>query len=136
MAAADCRAVAAIGLAVLAAACSNLPYSPCPIEFDGPLPEDAFVRARQVLAARYGALAVVDATAFRLQTDWVAADDRNGQRRVTVFRDAGGLGLVVELRPLLEPLVGLPYWGEVRGDPAAERQLAGLLQRALTPTSR
>jgi hypothetical protein len=50
-----------------------------------------------------------------------------------VFHEAAGLAVVVETRALVEPMFGLPRWSTVRGDPAAERELVGLLQDGLTP---
>lgn len=120
-------------LAALAfAACATSPYAACPVELDGPLPEDAFAQCKQVLVQRYGSLVIADEAAFRLQTDWQGTNDPPGKRRATVFHDAEGLVVVVELRRLTEPLFGLPEWGAVRGDAAAERELAGQLRKGLS----
>jgi hypothetical protein len=117
--------------------CAAAPYSACPIDFPGGLPPHAFAACRDVLVARFGALVTVDAAAFRLQSDWVGCTDLPGERRASVFRQgdgaAAGLGVVVELRRLSEPLVGLPRWTAPRGDAAAERELAELLRRAIDP---
>lgn len=123
----------ALAAALGAGACSGLPYAACPVGLDRALPTDAFARSKRVLMARYGALAVVDPDAFLLQTDWTAVDDPPGERRASVFRDGEDLAVLVEARSLVEPVFGLPYWGSIRGDHAAERQLAEHLRAALSP---
>jgi len=137
MAAADRRLPARTGAAVLAgllgAACAAPPYAPCPVELDGPLPADAFAQCQRVLLERCGSLAVADAAAFRLQTDWFASDNPPREHRATVFHEPEGLVVVVETRALHTPLFGLPRWSELRGDAAAERELAGYLQKGLSP---
>ena len=130
------RSWAVVGLCTLAAGCANLSYSPCPVELDGPMRADAFDITKQVLAARFGSLAFVDAATFRLQTGWVHAEGHAGQRRATVFRDGDGLELIVEVRSIHEPLIGLPHWGPSRGDSVAERELAAILGRELSPERR
>lgn len=114
-----------------AAACTLAPYAPCPVELDGPLPADAFALCKRVLVARFGPLLTADPQAFLLQTGWTAAADAQGERRAAVFLDQGGLAVVVESRWLAEPLIGLPHWSAVRGDPVAERELAELLRTEL-----
>lgn len=119
--------------ATLAGACASVPYAPCPVGLAG-LPPDAFARCLDVLQQRYGPLVVADAGAFRLQSGWQASVDPPGERRATVFRDGGAdLAVVVELRWLSLPVVGLPGWTEPRGDAAAERELAAALRVALAP---
>lgn len=120
--------------ATLWAGCATEPYSAYPLDLPGGLSTNAFAVCRTVLAAQHGPLVVDDEPAFRLQTGWTACDDVPGERRASVFRSAsGGLGVVVELRRLTEPLLGLPHWTAPRGDAAAERELAELLRAALSP---
>ncbi len=137
MAGAERRRVWLAAFVATAAGCAASAYSACPIDFPGGLPPHAFVACRDLLAARFGALVVVDAAAFRLQTGWVACSDLQGERRASVFRQTdgavAGLGVVVELRRLSEPLLGLPRWTAPRGDAAAERELADLLRAAINP---
>lgn len=116
------------------AACRAPGYSPYPLDLGSALPPDAFARCRDVLLHRYEALERVDEQAFLLQTDWSPSHDPPGQRRASVYLDpevAGSVAVVVELRRLKVPLVGLPAWGEPRGDAAAERDLADALREAL-----
>ncbi|MEO6595388.1 MAG: hypothetical protein ABIP94_11605 [Planctomycetota bacterium] len=127
---------AAVLMTLCGIACSTSTYSPCPIEVDGALPADAFLRCKEILQSRFGAFAVVDENAFLLQTAWLATADPPGEQRAAVFRDASprdpeGLAIVVEVRRLAEPMIGLPTWTAARGDPAAERELAELLRRGL-----
>ena len=114
------------------AACAGLPYAPYPLDLASGLPPDAFPRCQDVLRHRYGSIAVADAAAFRLQTEWMPTAEPPGERRAAVFRtDDGGLAVVVELRRLSEPLFGVPRWTEPRGWSEAERELADWLQAAL-----
>ena len=117
-----------------AAGCGAPSYSPYPLDLGESLPGDAFARCRDVLMHRYEALVRADPAAFLLQTEWAPSQDPPGQRRASVFRDPdvpGSLAVVVELRRLRIPLLGLPGWGEPRGDAAAERDLADSLREAL-----
>lgn len=136
MAGADRRApvLSALTFAALAVACATPAYAPCPVECVQPLPADAFARCRGVLQSTYGAIAESDEATFRLQTGWLPIADPPGERRATVFRDtdAGNdLAVVVELRWITMPVVGLPSWTEPHGDDAAERELAAALRSAL-----
>ena len=126
------RKMLTVVLPVIVAGCAGLPYSACPVELQGPMPDDAFAIAKRVVAARFGPLAEVDPEAFRLQSDWLAVDDPPGQRRASVFRDGEDLAVIVEARSLVEPMFGLPHWGSIRGDAASERELAELLCAALS----
>jgi len=123
--------------AAAAAGCAGPSYSAYPLDLPGGVPAHAFAVCRDALAARFGALVTVDAAAFLLQTDWVACADLPGERRASVFRQTdgavAGLGVVVEVRRLTEPLLGLPRWTAPRGDAAAERELADLLRAAINP---
>jgi hypothetical protein len=119
-----------------ASACAVQPYSPCPVDVPAALPAGAFAACRQVLADSYGTVVVADEQAFLLQTAW-APTDPAGERRAAVFRDPtssspDALAVVVEVRRISEPLLGLPQWTAPRGDPAAERELAESLAAALT----
>lgn len=122
-------------LAVALAACASPPYAPCPVELEQALPADAFDRCRDVLLREYGAIAEADAAAFRLQTRWQPIADPPGERRATVFLDPDApvtdLAVVVELRWLSTPWLGVPEWTVARGDAPAERELAGALRDAL-----
>ena len=120
-------------LGVLIAACAAPTYAPCPVELDGPLPQDAFAQCQSVLVERYGSVVIADAASFRLQTDWLLSNNPPRESRATVFQDPQGLVVVVETRALAEPLFGLPQWSSVRGDAAAERELAAQLQAVLNP---
>jgi len=126
---------AAFWMALLAsaagAACTVAPYEPCPVELEAPLPVDAFAVCQRVLVARYGPLLTADPQAFLLQTGWARVTDFDGERRASVFLDQGNPAVVVESRWLTEPLFGLPHWSAVRGDLAAERELAELLRTEL-----
>jgi hypothetical protein len=116
------------------AACSTAAYDPLAVELPaGGLPADAFARCRAVLTARFRALTTDDEATFRLQTDWAdELDDQSRQRRATVFRHQGGIGLVVELRYLrLRWFERLPAWSEPRPDRDAERDLGRALAQAL-----
>jgi hypothetical protein len=122
-------------LAVLTAACAPSTYAPCPVDVRD-LPADAFARCRGVLEERVGAMAVADEQAFLLQTAWVPFGDK-AERRASVFRDPApgvpsALAVVVEVRHIREPLVGLPEWSDSRGDPETERELADALVEALS----
>ncbi len=124
--------LAACALGVVA--CAGPAYAPCPVTLEAALPTDAFARCRSVLRREYHELAVADEAAFRLQTAWVAVDEPPGERRATVFcdrADGAGLWVIVELRRVTLPLLGLPGWTEPRGDDAAERALARALQDEL-----
>lgn len=122
----------ALGLALLAAGCAAPAYRPLPVALPATLPAEAFARCKAVVAQRYGSLAMVDAAAFRIQSDWAyGADDPPLERRATVFRDRGELMVVVEVRWLAQPTVGLPHWTSPRGDADAENRLAEALQAAL-----
>lgn len=125
--------VSAFATLAIAAACTTLPYSPCPVELEHGVPADAFERCKAVVRARYGGFVELDPVDFRLATDWLPVASPTGQRRASVFRDGDDLAVVVEARSLVEPPLGLPYWGSVRGDPAAERELAEQLRRVLEP---
>lgn len=118
-------------LPALVAACA-VAYRPCPVDVPGPLPADAFDRCREALLARYETLVLAQAQPLRLQTDWLDAPEVRGERRVSVFTDEAGLAVVVEVRWLREPWFGAPEWSSVRGDPAAEREVADWLRAALT----
>lgn len=123
-------------LAALAgsSACGAPGYSPYPLDLGEALPDDAFSRCREVLLRRFEALVRADEEAFLLQTDWSPVPDPPGQRRASLFLDPevpGSVAVVVELRRLEIPLVGLPAWGVARGDAAAERELADELREAL-----
>lgn len=122
-------------LGLLLGACATLPYAACPVELEGDLPADAFARCKRLLGTRYGGLTVADEAAFLLQTTWALVAEPQGERRASVFLDAGQLAVVVESRWLAEPLVGLPRWSSVRGDPFAERELAELLAAELRPAT-
>jgi hypothetical protein len=132
------RCAAPLALAaglLLVTACAAPGYAPYPLELEAELPPDAFARCRLVLLREYGAIAVDDAAAFRLQTPWVPVDDPPGERRATVYRERAGdadeLAIVVELRRVTVPVLGVPGWTEPRGDEHAERALARLLEDAL-----
>ena len=129
-----CRG-ALLAVALAAVACATGSYSACPVGLDTAPSADAFAVCRDLLGSRFGALVLADAGAFRLQTAWSATPDEAAERRATVFRtDAGhaaDLAVVVEVRRLREPLLGLPGWTEPRGDAAAERELAAALRAAL-----
>lgn len=124
-----------LGVAALLVACHAGGYPPCPVELRGGLPADAFARCRSVMLQHYGALAVADEASFLLQTPWVDVDDPPGERRASVFRDPAAshddLAVVVELRWVSVPPLGLPEWSEPRGDAAAERELAAALRAEL-----
>lgn len=123
-----------LALAAVCAACPAPGYSPYPLDLGDSLPRDAFARCRAVLLHRYEALLRADERAFLLQTDWAPSASPPGQRRASVFLDPdvqGSVAVVVELRRLRVPLVGLPSWTAPRGDAAAERELADALREAL-----
>lgn len=128
--------IVAVGVAALLAACAGVGYAPCPVDCARPLTVADFGIARDLLATRFGALAVADEASFRLQTKWCAVTAPVGERRATIFRDGDGFAVVVELRPLVEPVVGMPYWAPARGDTAAERELADLLGAELAAAAR
>jgi hypothetical protein len=116
---------------LLPVACTVRPYEPCPVAWSGPLPADAFATCQRVLAARYGALQVADPEAFLLQSAWAPVADPPGERRASVFLDRGELAVVVEVRWVREPVLGLPEWSSIAADQAAERQLAVALAEQL-----
>lgn len=122
-------------LGLLLGACASLPYAACPVELEGDLPADAFARCKRLLGTRYGGITIADEAAFLLQTTWTMVAEPQGERRASVFLESGQLAVVVESRWLAEPLVGLPRWSSVRGDPFAERELAELLAAELRPAT-
>ncbi len=119
---------------LLAVSCSPVSYSAYPLDLTHDLPSDAFARCRMVLLNHYETLAFSDAESFRLETDWMPSANPPGERRATVYRDetrASSLAIVVELRRLTVPLIGLPHWTSARGDAHSERQLAEWLRESL-----
>jgi len=119
---------------LLLAGCTTPGYSAYPLDLEHKLPNDAFERCRSVLLDRYGTLSYSDPRDFRLETAWQPIADPVGERRATVFRDPehkDSLAIIVELRRLTVPLVGVPHWTSVRGDDGAERELAELLRESL-----
>lgn len=124
----------AVVLGASLAGCGTVGYSPYPLDLPHKLPADAFARCREVLLDRYGTLAHSDAHGFRLESAWQPVADPPGERRATIYRDQqhpDSLAIVVELRRLAIPLVGVPHWTSPRGDQAAERELAGWLRESL-----
>lgn len=125
---------AAVLLLLLAVSCSPVGYSPYPLDLAHKLPPDAFARCRAVLLNHYDTLAFSDVESFRLETEWLPIADPPGERRATVYRDVArpaSLAVVVELRRLAVPLIGLPHWTTARGDAYSERQLAEWLRESL-----
>lgn len=125
----------ALWLLLLSGACQVQPYDPFPIAPVGGLPPDAFVRCCDLLAARELRIAERDPAAFRVQTHWgpLAGTRATAQQRVALFRHAGGLGLLVEVRYLRQGLLdGLPEWTSARPDPDLERELGEALTAALS----
>lgn len=121
--------------ACLAAGCNSVAgYSAFPLDLGIALPSDAFSRCRSVLLREFETLSQADAASFRLQTAWQPIADPPGERRATVYRDDSrddSLAVIVELRRLSVPLIGVPHWTAPRGDGAAERRLAEQLTEAL-----
>lgn len=116
------------------ASCATTGYSPYPLDLEHKLPADAFARCREVLLNHYDTIAYSDAQSFRLETEWLPTSDPPGERRATVYRDearAASLAVVVELRRLTVPLIGMPHWTTSRGDAYSERQLAEWLRESL-----
>ena len=98
-----------------------------------PIGEPTFVTVADVARARFPRLLVCDPKAFRLQSDWVEAEDGAvpGRRRLTVFSTAPGrVAVVVEVSWLHTGLDSTPYWSAPVGDAAAERELAAALRAA------
>ena len=132
------RSLVVVGATMAGAmtACATAAYAPCPVPWNGPLPDDAFERCKAVLDRHADRLAIADRQPLRLQTDGVAADDVAGERRWTVLGDDSiapvGLAVVVELRCLREPWLGAPGWGAPSGDPFVERAFAAELAEALS----
>lgn len=121
-------------LALALPGCASPGYSPYPLDLEHKLPPDAFERCRAVLLHRYGTLTQADERSFRLETAWQPVADPVGERRAAVFRDPDhkdSLAIVVELRRLSVPIVGVPHWTTARGDDQAERELAELLRESL-----
>lgn len=121
-------------LLVVLGGCRALTYSPYPLDLDHDLPADAFARCREVLLRRFDVLTHSDPVAFQLQTGWAPSQDPPGERRASVFLDPAfdrSLAVVVELRRLTTPFLGLPRWTDPRGDAVAERALAAALREAL-----
>lgn len=131
--AARSAAQTAVLLFALAAACAGPGYAPYPLQV-GALPEGAFAGCRDLLLREFGALDESDAEAFRLQTAWAPLRDPPGERRASVYRDGARpseLSVVVELRWLRVPVLGMPHWTTPRGDDAAERALAERLREVI-----
>ena len=124
----------ALGLSgLLAGACATGSYEPLVLTADK-LPADAFARCHDLLLTRFGRLVVMDASAFRLQTDWAPMSNSEiaGQQRATLFREPDGLGVVVEARYLDRGWFGrLPEWTPPRPDARLEGELVELLEGAL-----
>ncbi|MFT7535106.1 MAG: hypothetical protein ACI85K_001057 [Hyphomicrobiaceae bacterium] len=121
-------------LLLLVASCSSAGYSPYPLDLEHKLPNDAFARCRAVLLNHYDTIAFSDAENFRLETEWLPISEPPGERRATVYRELAlpaSLAVVVELRRLTVPLIGVPHWTTARGDNYAERQLAEWLRECL-----
>lgn len=127
-----CDRVVVLAFAGLFGGACSVAYRPCPVGVAAPLPQDTFARSADALRARYGGLSVAEQEPLRLQTDWVESQDLPGERRFSVFVDRDELVVVAEVRWLREPWFGPPEWSEVRGDPAAERELADFLRGLLT----
>lgn len=126
--------VALLATLAVAAACAAPGYSPFPLDLEHRLPADAFDRCRDVLLRRFVTLTRTDRQGFLIQTAWAPSQDPPGERRASVFLDpavSDSLAVVVELRRLRVPLIGMPSWTEPRGDAAAERALAEVLRAAL-----
>jgi hypothetical protein len=125
-----------LAFALALGACATPAYAPCPVDA-APLPEDAFARCQATVRRLYGGVAEADAATCRVQSVWTPVADPPGERRATVFRDDAApddLAVIVELRWLSVPWLGLPQWTTARGDAAAERELANALREALTPS--
>lgn len=121
-------------LLLLVASCSSASYSPYPLDLGHKLPDDAFARCRAVLLNHYDTIAFSDAESFRLETEWLLISDPPGKRRATVYREqsrSDSLAVIVELRRLTVPLIGMPRWTMARGDGYSERQLADWLRESL-----
>ncbi|MFT4514128.1 MAG: hypothetical protein ACI89X_000810 [Planctomycetota bacterium] len=121
-------------LLLFVTSCSSAGYSPYPLDLEHKLPADAFARCRAVLLSHYDTLAYSDAESFRLETEWLPIADPPGERRATVYRESArpaSLAIVVELRRLTVPLIGVPHWTAARGDDYSERQLADWLRESL-----
>jgi hypothetical protein len=134
MARSDLRC-ATVLLLLLVGSCSAAGYSAYPLDLAHKLPPDAFARCRAVLLNHYDTLAFSDVESFRLETEWLPIADPPGERRATVYRDVtrpASLAVVVELRRLAVPLIGLPHWTTARGDAYSERQLAEWLRESLS----
>lgn len=96
------------------------------------MPDGAFAACRDTLLRHYGSLHTVDEQAFLLQTEWLPVADPAGEQRASVFRDdSGDLAVVVELRRITDPMLGLPTWTVPRGWDDAERELAERLRAVL-----
>ena len=133
MARTDLRGLFAL-LLLMVSSCASPGYSPYPLDLEHKLPADAFGRCRSVLLNHFDTIAYSDAEAFRLETEWLPVSDPPGERRATVFRDEtmpSSLSVVVELRRLTVPLIGVPHWTTSRGDAYSERQLAERLRESL-----
>jgi hypothetical protein len=123
----------AFALLLVAAAACAVPYEPAAATVPA-LPADAFARALDVVRVQYPRLAVADAGAFKIQSQWLPFDraQATGERRATVYLDGGDrLCVVVETRYLGVGLLGEPSWSSVRGDPQLERELLEALVQAL-----
>ena len=126
--------VALLTTLAVVGACASPGYSPFPLDLESGLPPDAFDRCRDVLLRRFATLTRIERQNFLLQTAWAPTQDPPGERRASVYLDPvvpHSLAVVVELRRLRVPLIGLPSWTEPRGDAAAERALAEALRAAL-----
>lgn len=120
--------------ALLLVGCACPPRQPVPVT--GVVPSSAaFAVCVHELALGYGRLELVDAEGFRLQTAWCPAAGA-GERRATVFIEAGTIQVVVEARRLAEPVFGMPTWGAVELDGWAAAELAQRMAIAASATRR
>ncbi len=107
------------------------PYQPETVPV--PTDETTFATVADVARARFPRLLICDPKTFRMQSDWVEAEDGAvpGRRRLTVFSLAPGrVAVVVEVSWLHTGLDSTPYWSAPVGDAVAERELAAALRAA------
>jgi hypothetical protein len=109
-------------------------YRPAELKFQEQ--SDSFDRVLYALRDDYPSLAQVDREGFRIQSAWIACEDRGtpAQRRLSLFREAPGLiNLVVEVRYLKLGVFGGPSWTSPQGHQTWEREILEQITAALQP---
>ncbi len=124
-------ALRSLGLLVLLGACVHA-YRPAELSFAAQ--PDSFDRVLYALRDDYPSLTEVDRDGFRIQSAWIACEDRGtpAQRRLSLFLERPGLmSVVVEVRYLKLAVFGNPSWTTPQGHQTWEREIVEQISAAL-----